>query len=189
MPVFARASSPSVARTQYTNVVVTKKLKSAGGTATPAATLGVVGDVIRVDDIIMVPITQFSFTPKQIRERFNGDENFLLRAVVTHAAKNTINIRFGGDTHVSPYPCKGRARAVREAQAVEGGGVLLLWNNLGRRIELECDHSPRMDGRRSHELCLEPAFPRRAPAFGLRISLLASIGGQSATAGKYHSAE
>jgi hypothetical protein len=97
----------------YTNVIVTKKLKSADGTATPTATLGVADDVIRVDVTSIVPITQFSFTPKQIRERFNGDENFLLRGVVTHAAKNTINIRFDGDTHVSPYPKEGFGQFVK----------------------------------------------------------------------------
>jgi hypothetical protein len=53
------------------------------------------------DDTVIVPITQFSFTPKQIRDRFNGDENFLLRCVVTRAAKNTLDIRFDGDTRIS----------------------------------------------------------------------------------------
>ena len=100
----------------YQNVIVTKKLKSADGTATPTAKQGVADDVIRADDTIIVPITQFSFTPKQIRDRFDGDENFLLRGVVTHAAKNTINIKFDGDTHVSPYPKEGFGQFVKRRQ-------------------------------------------------------------------------
>jgi hypothetical protein len=94
----------------YTNVIVTKKLKSAGGTATPTATLGVADDVIHVDDTITVPITQFSFTPKQIRERFNGDENFLLRGHYQYQVRRR---------HSRLAIPKGRVRAVREAQAVE----------------------------------------------------------------------
>lgn len=100
----------------YQNVIVTKKLKSADGTATPTAKQGVADDVIRADDTIIVPITQFSFTPKQIRDRFDGDENFLLRGVVTHAAKNTINIKFDGDSHVSPYPKEGFGQFVKRRQ-------------------------------------------------------------------------
>jgi hypothetical protein len=52
-------------------VIVTKKLKSADGTATPAAKQGVADDVIRADDTIIVPITQFSsprsFTTRPLR--------------------------------------------------------------------------------------------------------------------------
>ena len=54
----------------YQNVIVTKKLKSADGTATPTAKQGVADDVIRADDTIIVPITQFSSMPKQIRDCF-----------------------------------------------------------------------------------------------------------------------
>jgi hypothetical protein len=115
----------------YTNVIMSKKVKSADSTATPTATLGVADDVIRVDDTIVVPITQFSFTPKQIRERFNGDENFLLRGVVTHAAKNITNIRFDGDTHVSPYPKEGfvKRRQLRAVGCSYFGTIMIEeWN-------------------------------------------------------------
>ena len=36
--------------------------------------------------------------------------------MVTHAAKNTLNIRFDGDTHVSPYPKEGFGQFVKRRQ-------------------------------------------------------------------------
>jgi hypothetical protein len=63
----------------YVHALVAKKLKSAGGTPTTTATAGIADDNIRKDDTITVPISQFSFTPKQIRDKLGGDVNFLLR--------------------------------------------------------------------------------------------------------------
>jgi hypothetical protein len=75
----------------YVHALVVKKLKSADGTPTTTATTSAIGqcrdgiadDDIRKDDTITVPISQFSFTPKQIRDKFGGDVNFLLRGTVT----------------------------------------------------------------------------------------------------------
>ena len=60
--------------------------------------------------------------------------NYLLRGVVTFVAKDTVNIRFDGDQHVSPYPKEGFGQFVkrRQLKAVTNTyyGTLLIeeWN-------------------------------------------------------------
>jgi hypothetical protein len=84
----------------YTKGLVIKKLKSADGTPMSMDTQGVADKKINKNDTVIVPISQFAFTEKQIETRFGGDLNYLLRGVVTYVAKDTINIRFDGDQHV-----------------------------------------------------------------------------------------
>jgi hypothetical protein len=77
---------------------------------------GIADDDIRKDDTVIVPISQFSFTPKQIRDKFGGDVNFLLRGTATRVMKTEINIKFDGDQHVSPYPKDGFGQFVKRRQ-------------------------------------------------------------------------
>lgn len=107
----------------YVHALTVKKLKSADGTAITTATCtaigqsdGIADEHIRKDDTIIVPISQFSFTPKQIRDKFGGDVNFLLRGIVTRVMKTEINIKFDGDQHVSPYPKDGFGQFVKRRQ-------------------------------------------------------------------------
>jgi hypothetical protein len=76
----------------YTKGLVVKKLKAADGSPTTTAKLGIADEHIHKSDTVVVPISQFSFTPKQIEEKFDGDVNFLLRGVVTNVTK----VRCGG---------------------------------------------------------------------------------------------
>jgi hypothetical protein len=98
------------------------------------ATAGIADDDIRKDDTIIVPISQFSFTPKQIRDTFGGDVNFLLRGTVSRVMKDEINIKFDGDQHVSPYQKGGFGQFVkrRQKKATTSAyyGVILIeeWN-------------------------------------------------------------
>jgi hypothetical protein len=108
----------------YVHALVVKELKSAGGTPrTTAATSaigqcrdGIADDGIRKDDTVIVSISQFSFTPKQIRDKFGGDVNFLLRGAVTRVMKTDINIKFDGDQYISPYPKDGFGQFVKRRQ-------------------------------------------------------------------------
>jgi hypothetical protein len=94
------------------HALVIKKLMSTDGTPTTTATAGIADDDIRKDDTAIVPISQFSFTPKQIRDKFGGEVNFLLRGTVTRVMKDESNIKFDGDQHVSPYPKGGPGQFV-----------------------------------------------------------------------------
>ena len=80
------------------------------------ATAGIADDDIRKGGTITVPISQFSFTPRQIRDKFGGDVNFLLRGTVSPVRKEEINIKFDGDQHVSPYPKEGFGQFVKRRQ-------------------------------------------------------------------------
>ena len=98
------------------------------------ATAGIADDDIRRGATAIVSISQFSLTPKQIRERFGGDVNFLLRGTVSPVRKEEINIKFDGDQHVSPYPKEGFGQFVkrRQKKATTSAyyGVILIeeWN-------------------------------------------------------------
>jgi hypothetical protein len=108
----------------YTNAVVMKKLKTADGTpadanflsdadahlrSDPAALfVGIAGDLIRQHDTVFVPISQFEFSEADISQ-FGGNKDFLLQGHVTSVQKVTLtlNIKFVGDSHASPYPKEG----------------------------------------------------------------------------------
>jgi hypothetical protein len=146
------------------HALVVKELKSAGGTPRTTAATSAIGqcrdgsiadDGIRKGDTAIVSISQFSFTPKQIRDKFGGDVNFLLRGTVTRVMKNEINIKFDGDHgEVCITMPEGRARAVREAPPEEGDDHRLLRRNLDRGVEPDYHFEQRMDGRRLPQLRL-----------------------------------
>jgi hypothetical protein len=137
------------------HALVIKKLKSADGTPKTTATAGIADDDIRKDGgTTTVPISQFPFTPRQIRDRFGGDVNFLLRGTVPRVMKEEINTKFDGDQHGSPYPKKGLGQFVKRRQKKAATsayyGVILIevWN-----LDVITQHA-RMDGRRLPQLRL-----------------------------------
>ena len=133
----------------YTNVMVeglvVKKLKTADGTPAvakfvsddaygPDLFVGVGDDLIRQHDTVLVPISQFEFSEEDITNKFGGNKDFLLQGHVTSVQKVTLNIKFVGDSHVSPYPKEGFGQYVmrRQLKAIECSyyGTILMeeWN-------------------------------------------------------------
>jgi hypothetical protein len=69
--------------------------------------VGVADDLIRQHDTVLVPISQFEFSEADIINTFGGNKDVLLQGHVTSVQKVTLNIKFVGDSHVSPYPKEG----------------------------------------------------------------------------------
>ena len=80
-----------------------KKLKTADGSPAAAGLMGVADEHIKQHDTVIVPISQFDFSEKDIEDKFGGDSSFMLQDVVNSVQKDMMNIKFDGDTHVSPY--------------------------------------------------------------------------------------
>jgi len=86
-----------------------KKLKKEDGTAAVlSSTMGIEDVSIVKNDTVLCPVSQFAFTEADIKNRYGGDASFLLTGIVTNVTESTINIKFEGDTHVSPYPIEGK---------------------------------------------------------------------------------
>ena len=96
--------------------------------------MGVGDDLIRQHDTVLVPISQFEFSEEDIINKFGGNKDFLLKGHVTSVQKATLNIKFVGDSHVSPYPKEGFGQYVmrRQLKAIECSyyGTILMeeWN-------------------------------------------------------------
>jgi hypothetical protein len=83
---------------------VVKKLKAGDGkTGTMATAKGIADEHILKNDTILCPVSQFSFSAATIKKNSGGNNEFLLDGVVTNVTESTINIKFVGDSHVSPY--------------------------------------------------------------------------------------
>jgi hypothetical protein len=113
---------------------VVKKLKVGDGKArTMARAKGIADKHILKNDTIICPVSQFSFSAATIKNKFGGNNEFLLDGVVTNVTSDTINIKFVGGTHVSPYSLAGFGQFVarRQYKAVTTNfyGTVLWWRS------------------------------------------------------------
>jgi hypothetical protein len=119
---------------------VVKKLKAEDGKARTMATAkGIADKHILKNDTILCPVSQFSFSAATIKKKFGGNNEFLLDGVVTNVTHDTINIKFAGDTHVSPYPLAGFgqfvARRQYKAVATNFYGTVLVEERIVNQLE------------------------------------------------------
>jgi hypothetical protein len=116
-----------IGRVWRSSISTSKRAKGPDGSA--VATGGGVGvddEAIVKYDTIVVPIAQFSFSAADIVSRFDGDTGATMRGVVTNVTTNTINIKFDGDTCVSPYPKQGYGEyVVKRSYRAEHASLVL----------------------------------------------------------------